>query len=122
LPVYPLFQRLCEANVTTQELTIRSGHRLLAVLCILLAILQLADLHSSLLAASLGRTETNPAIVWLIAKVGFVPAVLCFKAGALLLLWIYFRAVSGFERVTLPVITMAPVCAAYFLVVVNNYS
>lgn len=100
----------------------RSERQLLAFLCVALAFLQVLDLHSSLRAAESGRTETNPVILWAIAHIGFGPGVLTFKAAALLILAVYYRVVSGFDRMLWPAISLIPVCAAYIAVVLNNYS
>lgn len=100
----------------------RSERRLLAFMCILLALLQVLDLHSSLHAAGEGRSETNPLILWLVAHVGFSPAVVAFKTAALAVLAAYYHVVSGFNRMLWPSISLIPVCAAYVAVVLNNYS
>jgi len=100
----------------------RSERRLLAFLCAALALLQVLDLHSSLHAAEAGRYETNPVILWVIAHVGFGPGVFAFKAFALFILALYYRVVSGFDRMLWPAISLIPVCAAYIAVVLNNYS
>jgi hypothetical protein len=100
----------------------RSERRLLAFLCVALAFLQVLDLHSSLRAADTGRSETNPMILWAIAHIGFGPGVFVFKASALLILALYYRVVSGFDRMLWPSISLIPVCAAYIAVVLNNYS
>lgn len=100
----------------------RSERRLLAFLCVALAFLQVLDLHSSLRAAEAGRTETNPIILWAIAHIGFGPSVFAFKTAALLILALYYRVVSGFNRLLWPAISLIPVCAAYIAVVLNNYS
>jgi hypothetical protein len=100
----------------------RSERKLLAFLCIALALLQVMDLHSSLLAAEAGRSELNPVILWLIAHVGFGPGVFTFKAVVLIVLGLYYRVVSGFDRMLWPSISLIPVCAAYIAVVLNNYS
>ncbi|WP_371765557.1 DUF5658 family protein [Massilia sp.] len=100
----------------------RSERKLLAFLCIALAVLQVMDLHSSLRAAQSGRSELNPVILWLIAHVGFGPGVFAFKAVVLIVLGLYYRVVSGFNRMLWPSISLIPVCAAYIAVVLNNYS
>ena len=92
------------------------------MLCLVLAGLQILDLHSTLQAASAGRSESNPAILWTIAHVGFVPAVIAFKAAALAAIGGYYLVVSNFNRMLLPSMSLIPVCAAYIAVVLNNYS
>jgi hypothetical protein len=100
----------------------RSERRLLAFLCVALALLQVLDLHSSLRAAATGRSETNPMILWAIAHIGFKPGVFAFKASAIVILAVYYRVVSSFDRMLWPSISLMPVCAAYAAVVLNNYS
>jgi hypothetical protein len=100
----------------------RSERRLLAFLCIVLAVLQVLDLHSTLLAMQAGRSETNPLILWLIGQVGSTPAVVAFKATAVGVLVGYYLVVSRFRRMLWPSISLIPICAAYITVVLNNYS
>jgi hypothetical protein len=91
-------------------------------LCIALAILQVLDLHSTLLAMRAGRSETNPLILWLIGHAGSTPAVIALKVAALGVLVGYYRIVRHFRRILWPSISLIPVCAAYITVVLNNYS
>lgn len=100
----------------------RSERKLLAFLCIALAVLQVMDLHSSIKAAAAGRSELNPVILWLIAHVGFGPGVFAFKSVVLVVVAMYYRVVSRFDRMLWPSISLIPVCAAYIAVVLNNYS
>jgi hypothetical protein len=114
---------LREENLTTPDPILQNAERrLLAFLCIVLALLQLLDLHSTLRAASAGRTEANPIILSLIDWLGFVPAVFLFKAGAVAVVGGYYAVVSQFHRMFWPSISLIPVCAAYLTVVFNNYS
>jgi hypothetical protein len=99
-----------------------SQRRLLAFLCTVLALLQILDLHSTLLAMQAGRSEANPVIFWLIGHIGAMPAVAAFKAAALGVLVGYYLVVSRFRRMLWPSISLIPVCAAYVAVVLNNYS
>jgi hypothetical protein len=109
--------------MATPDLTLqRAQRRLLAFLCIVLALLQVLDLHSTLRAADAGRSETNPLILWAVAHVGFTPAVIAFKAAALAVIGGYYLVVSHFNRLLLPSMSLIPVCAAYIAVVLNNYS
>ena len=95
---------------------------LLACLCLFLALLQILDLHSSLRAANAGRAETNPVILWAMPFVGFAPAVIVCKVTALAIIGAYHRVMSRANRKLQPVIVLAPVCAAYTVIVLNNYS
>lgn len=109
--------------MTTPDPTLQSAERrLLAFLCVVLAVLQILDLHSTLLAARLGRDELNPSILWLVSHLGFMPAVVAFKAMAVALITFYYLVVSTFKRMLWPAISLVPVCAAYVTVVINNYS
>jgi hypothetical protein len=100
----------------------RSERRLLAFICIVLAFLQMLDLHSTLLAMQAGRSEANPLIFWLIGYFGSMPAMVACKAVALGVLVGYYLVVSRFRRMLWPSISLIPVCAAYVAVVLNNYS
>lgn len=105
------------------DLTLQSSERsLLTFLCVALVILQIFDLHSSLLAATTGRSESNPLILALIAHIGFVPALVAFKSASIAVIAGYFLVVRRFERTLWPAISLVPVCAAYITVVINNYS
>lgn len=115
--------RSYEENVRTLDPSLRlAERRLLAFLCTVLVVLQVFDLHSSLRAAEAGRSETNPLILWLIGHLGFVSAVVTFKAFAAAVVGGYYLVVSTFERMLWPSISLIPVCAVYITVVVNNYS
>lgn len=115
--------RSYEENVRTLDPSLRlAEHRLLAFLCIVLVVLQAFDLHSTLRAADAGRTESNPLILWLTGHLGFVSAVIVFKAFAAAVIGGYYLVVSTFERMLWPSISLIPVCAVYITVVVNNYA
>jgi len=73
--------------------------------------------YSTCTAVSEQPTPAGP-----IAHIGFGPGVFVFKASALLILALYYRVVSGFDRMLWPSISLIPVCAAYIAVVLNNYS
>jgi hypothetical protein len=64
----------------------------------------------------------NPVMLWTMAYVGFVAAVIAFKAAALAILGAYYLVVSQFNRILLPSMSLVPVCAAYIAIVLNNYS
>jgi hypothetical protein len=85
-------------------------------------LLQVLDLHSTLRAAGAGRSETNPMILWMTSHVGFTAAVTACKAAALAIIGSYYAAVSNFNRMRWPAITLIPVCVIYLAVVLNNYS
>ena len=99
----------------------RTGHRFLACLCLLLALLQVLDLHSTLRAAHEGRTETNPALLWVIARVGFTLALFISKMAAFAITGAYYVVVSSFSRTLWLSISLVPVCVAYIAIVLNNY-
>lgn len=96
--------------------------RPLVYLCLVLAVLQLFDLHSTLRAAGGGRSETNPFVLLAIARFGFTPAVILFKVVALAIIGAYYRVVSRFDRTLWPSVSLLPVCATYLAIVLNNYS
>jgi len=97
-------------------------HRILARLCLLLALLQVFDLHSTFHAAHNGRSETNPVLLWVISRIGFTPAMIVSKAAALFVIGVYYGVVSRFGRMLWPSISLVPVCGVYIAIVLNNYS
>lgn len=100
----------------------RRERQLLAGLCILLALLQVFDWHSTLRAAGSGRGEINPLILGLAACIGFTAAVTAAKSAALVLIAAYYLVVSRFGRALWPSVSLVAVCVAYAAVVLNNYS
>ena len=57
-----------------------------------------------------------------ISRVGFVPAVIAFKAVALAITGCNYRVVGRFDKTLWPSVSLLPVCVTYGAVVLNNYS
>lgn len=106
------------SNTTKQ----RHQRRILVVVCVVLALLQFLDLHSSLRAAAAGRSETNPLILWVIGYVGFTSAVVLFKCVALGLILVSYRVCLTLPHLSMPLTLLVSLCGVQSVVVLNNYS
>jgi hypothetical protein len=87
-----------------------------------LAILQVLDFHSTVLAMQQGRDETNPLILSVAVHIGLLPAVSVFKIAALLLTVAYFYYAKGKRRGLFMSIPLYSVIFIYAVTVLNNYS
>lgn len=87
-----------------------------------LAILQVLDFHSTVLAMQQGRSETNPLILSVAGQIGLLPAVSVFKIVALLLTVAYFYYAKDKKRGFFIFIPLYSVICIYAVTVLNNYS
>lgn len=92
------------------------------VLCLVLAVLQILDLHSSLHAAASGRTESNPLIRWTMSQIGFVPALVVFKLVALVCVGAYYMASRKLRWGWRSSRLLLVISLVYLAIVLNNYS
>lgn len=87
-----------------------------------LAVLQVLDFHSTLLAMREGRSETNPLILSVAGHIGLLPAVSVFKIAALFLTVAYFYYARDKKRGFFMSIPLYSVIFIYAITVLNNYS
>lgn len=87
-----------------------------------LAVLQVLDFHSTLLALRDGRSETNPLILSVAGYIGVIPAVSVFKIAALFLTAGYFYYARYKKRGFFMSIPLYVVIFIYAITVLNNYS
>lgn len=79
---------------------------------IALMVLQLLDVYTTARVLTQGGRERNPALAWLMSKIGPISAMLLTKALFMSLLWWQLGAA--------PASLLALFCGVYLVVVINN--
>lgn len=95
----------------------------MTALFVLLVVLQVADAWSTLKALKRpGNYEANPAMKWLMDKIGVKEALLFTKVAACSVVWLGVMSLDGQGHGQLATGLLVATCALYAWVIKNNLS